>query len=151
MKPTLSTAWLDILSRNNYRLTAPRLAVVQVIASSFRIMNPTEVYLQARKICEGLGLVTVYRTIEKLEDLGLIQRVHLPDGCHSFIAAADGHHHLIICSRCNSARYFSGDDLTPIIGDLKENHGFLIQDHWLQLSGLCRECQEKDNTQELSI
>lgn len=148
MEPLLSTAWQNILSRNNYRLTVPRMAVVRVIASSNRIMNPMEVYLEARKFCGGLGLVTVYRTIEKLEDLGLIQRVHLPDGCHSFIASADGHQHLIICSRCNTARYFSGDDLSPVIGDLQKKHGFIIQDHWLQLSGLCEECQKKENLLE---
>ncbi|MHC1784673.1 MAG: Fur family transcriptional regulator [Anaerolineaceae bacterium] len=144
MKSEINVSWQNILSQNNYRLTAPRLAVVEVIASSGRILNPMEVYLEARLLCQGLGLVTVYRTIEKLEELGLVQRVHLPGGCHSFIAAAEGHQHLIICSRCNRAEYFSGDDLTPIIGDLKEKRGFLIQDHWLQLSGLCQICQQKE-------
>jgi Fur family transcriptional regulator, ferric uptake regulator len=145
MKSEISAMWQNILTQNNYRLTAPRLAVVDVIASSDRILNPMEVYLEARVLCQGLGLVTVYRTIEKLEDLGLVQRVHLSGGCHSYIAAAEGHQHLLICSRCNRAEYFSGDDLAPLIGDLGEKRGFQIQEHWLQLSGLCTECQQKEN------
>ncbi len=144
MQSETSANWKNILSQNNYRLTSPRLAVVEVIASSTRIMNPMEVYLEARRLCRGLGLVTVYRTIEKLEELGLIQKVHLNEGCHSYIATAEGHQHLLICSRCNRAEYFSGDDLAPLMGDLGEKRGFQIQDHWLQLSGLCNTCQQKE-------
>ena len=145
MNSELGLIWQKILIQNNYRVTTPRQAVVNVIASANRIQNAMEVYLEARTFCAGLGLVTVYRTIEKLEELGLVQRVHLSNGCHSYIASAEGHQHLLICSKCNRAEYFSGDDLNPLIGDLGEKRGYLINDHWLQLSGICVECQKQGN------
>ncbi len=55
-----------------------------------------------------MGLVTVYRTVEKLEELGLVQRVHQPSGCQSFIAAAVGHQHLLICQSCGKVVFFDG-------------------------------------------
>lgn len=145
MEKSLASSWQQILSHNHYRLTAPRMAVLDVIASSTLTMNPMEVYLEARRICPGLGLVTVYRTIEKLEELGLVQRVHLPDGCHSFIAASVGRQHLIICARCNRTEFFSGDDLIPNLDQIQETRGFIIQDYRVQLSGLCESCQHQEN------
>ncbi len=144
MEKPLASSWQQILSHNHYRLTAPRMAVLDVIASTTLTMNPMEVYLEARRICPGLGLVTVYRTIEKLEELGLVQRVHLPDGCHSFIAASAGRQHLIICARCNKAEFFSGEDLIPNLDLLQETCGFIIHDYRVQLTGLCESCQQED-------
>ncbi|MGB2911160.1 MAG: transcriptional repressor, partial [Anaerolineales bacterium] len=72
--------WLNCLQANGYRLTAPRRVVVETLASSQRILSPLDVYESAWVRYPGLGLVTVYRTIEKLEELGLLQRVHQPSG-----------------------------------------------------------------------
>jgi len=140
---TTTTLWLDKLEASGYRLTAPRRAVVKVMAQSHFIRDPTQVFLESRQSCSSLGLVTVYRTLEKLEELGLIQRVHRQDGCHSYIAAGSGHQHLLICNLCNKAEYFSGDDLAPLIETLGKKLGYDIQEHWLQLSGICSQCQQK--------
>jgi Fur family ferric uptake transcriptional regulator len=86
--------------------------------------------------------VTVYRTLEKLQDLGLVQRIHQPNGCHRYLRAADGHEHVLLCSRCGRAIYFSGDDVTALSDDLAQRTGFCIQEHWLQLLGLCADCQD---------
>ena len=135
--------WLDCLQENGYRLTAPRQAVVDVIASSPRLLSPLEVYELAREHYPKLGLVTVYRTVEKLEELGLIQRVHQPSGCQAFVATASGHQHLLICQRCGRVEYFSGDreKMDDLIAEVGQDSGFQIEDHWLQLFGICSECR----------
>ncbi len=138
------TNWLERLQTSGYRVTGSRRAVVEVVAGSAYLRNPMEIYRIAVQRYPGLGLVTVYRTLEKLEELGLVERVHLADGCHSYIASAQGHQHLLICTRCNRAEHFSGDDLTPLMTELGSDRGFTIQDHWLQLFGLCRACQESE-------
>lgn len=137
--------WLERLQSSGYRLTAPRQLVVEIMAGSRHTLNPTEVYLQAHQSSENIGLVTVYRTLEKLEELGLITRVHHNDGCHSYIYAAEGHQHLLICRRCNHAEYFAGDNLHNLIEALGEERGFLISEHWLQLIGLCPACRQDDH------
>ena len=82
--------WLECLRANGYRLTEPRRAVVETIALSQHVLSPFDVFEQARRNYPKLGLVTVYRTIEKLGELDLIQRVHQPSGCQAFIAAYSG-------------------------------------------------------------
>ena len=145
-EPALITQqWLDSLQVSGYRLTGSRRAVVEVVAESEYLLNPMEIYLKALHQYPGLGLVTVYRTLEKLEELELVQRVHRADGCHSYVASAEGHQHLLICTSCNRAEYFSGDDLNPLMANLGSTRSFQIQEHWLQLFGICKNCGGKTN------
>lgn len=134
-------SWLTQLQSNGYRLTNARKAVVETVAETTSALNPLEVYEQAKSVCPGLGLVTVYRTLEKLEELALIQRVHQPGGCNAYLPHADGHQHLIICQQCGKARYFEGDDMDSFFKRVAGEHGFTVKDHWLQLFGVCEECR----------
>jgi Fur family ferric uptake transcriptional regulator len=133
--------WLTQLHENGYRLTEARRAVVETVAVSTRAITPLEVYDAARKHYPALGLVSVYRTLEKLEDLQLVQRVHQPQGCQAFIAASEGHQHLLLCQRCGRVTFFEGDDLDRLIGKISNKTGYKIRDHWLQLFGLCKNCK----------
>lgn len=137
---TISDTWLQKLHTNGYRLTDSRRTVVEIIAGSNRALSPIELYDMARSQHSTLGLVTVYRTLEKLEELKLIQRVHQPHGCQAFIAAFTGHQHMILCSVCGKAGFFSGDNLDSFFHTIGEQTGFLVQDHWLQLFGTCTDC-----------
>ncbi|MCX7756209.1 MAG: transcriptional repressor [Anaerolineales bacterium] len=133
--------WLTALQENGYRLTESRRAVVEIVAASARALTPLEVFDLARAAHPDLGLVTVYRTLEKLEELHLIQRVHQPGGCQAFLTAGQGHQHLLLCQKCGRAVFFEGDDLQPLFDSIAEKTGYAIQEHWLQLFGLCRACQ----------
>jgi Fur family ferric uptake transcriptional regulator len=137
--------WIDKLQENGYRLTGARLAVVETIANSRYTLNPMEVYQRARKLHKKLGLVTVYRTIEKLEQMQLIQRVHRPSGCQAFVASPPGHKHLLICENCGRVDYFNGDPVAmeQFVARVGSRSGYQIQNHWLQLFGRCADCQEK--------
>lgn len=134
--------WLERLLVSGYRLTGSRRDVVEVMAGSERALSPLEVFDLARARHPGLGLVTVYRTLEKLEELGLIQRVHQPQGCQAFIAAFNGHQHLVLCSQCGKVQFFAGDNLDNLIQNITHETGFEIHDHWLQLFGLCEGCRK---------
>lgn len=138
-----STNWLEKLQQSGYRLTLSRRTVVEVIAESSRALSPLQVYDVARLRHRGLGLVTVYRTLEKLEEMGLIQRVHQPQGCQAFIAGFSGHQHMVLCSRCGKVQFFDGDNLDGLINTIHTETGYRIHDHWLQLFGLCAECQSE--------
>jgi Fe2+ or Zn2+ uptake regulation protein len=83
----------------------------------------------------------VYRTLEKLEELGLVQRVHRPDGCHAYVSALQGHQHLLLCESCGRVEIFRGDDLNEFSRRLERESGFAIHEHWLQFFGLCSLCQ----------
>jgi Fe2+ or Zn2+ uptake regulation protein len=133
--------WLAQLHTNGYRLTEARRAVVETVARSSRALTPLQVYDRARKAYHALGLVSVYRTLEKLEEMHLVQRVHQPQGCQAFIAAGHGHQHMLLCQRCGRVTFFEGDDLDKLIGSLAVRTGYRIREHWLQLFGLCARCK----------
>ena len=133
--------WLTALSDNGYRLTGARRAVVEIVAESPRALTPLEVFDSARAAHPELGLVSVYRTLEKLEELHLIQRVHQPEGCQAFISASQGHQHLLLCQRCGTVTFFEGDDLENLFSAISGKTGYQIKEHWLQLFGLCEKCR----------
>ncbi len=139
-----SEFWLQALRQGGYRLTAARRAVVRVLAESEHTLTPAEIYQAGRRFYPALGLVSVYRTLEKLEELGLVQRVHRAEGCNTYFPSAEGHQHVLLCRRCQQAVFFSGDDLEPLVGRLQAETGFRIERHWLQLFGLCSACREKE-------
>jgi Fur family ferric uptake transcriptional regulator len=87
-------------------------------------------------------LVTVYRTLDLLAQLGLVERIHLPDDCHMILRAARGHEHAVLCTGCGRAEYFPGEDISDWIDRISRESGFTIQSHWLQLQGLCEDCQK---------
>jgi Fur family transcriptional regulator, ferric uptake regulator len=133
--------WLTQLQENGYRVTEARRTVVETVQESSRALTPMEVFDIARKKYRALGLVSVYRTLEKLEELNLVQRVHQPQGCQAFIAESSGHEHLLLCQNCGQVTFFQGDDLDTLINTISNKTGYLIRDHWLQLFGLCQACQ----------
>ena len=135
--------WLHRLRENGYRLTEARQAVINVIIESSYALTPFQVYEAARSQYPALGLVSVYRTLEKLETLNLIQRVHQEGGCNAYLPKAEGHQHLIICQKCGLANYFEGDNLEELFAKVGADHGFEVTDHWLQLFGNCSECEQK--------
>lgn len=138
---TPSETWLEQLHDNGYRITAARRAVVDTVFGSTHALTPSEVFDTARKKYRALGLVTVYRTLEKLEELHLIQRVHQPLGCQAFISAGHGHQHLLLCQQCGQVEFFEGDDLDALTKLIARKTGYQIQEHWLQLFGLCANCR----------
>ncbi len=133
--------WLARLQASGYRRTERCAAIVQAILANPRALDPVEIFDLVRQRYPGLGLVTVYRTIQKLEELGLIQRLHQENGCHRVLPAMQGHQHFLVCSACSKVIYFSGDNLAELFTRVKQQTGFEIQEHWLQLFGLCPACQ----------
>jgi len=136
--------WMEKLQQKGFRITRPLQIITDILLKSDFILNPTEVYLQAKEQYPRIGLVTVYRTIEKLEHAGLINRVHMPDGCQSFFQTCSGHQHLLICQQCGKAEYFEGENLNIFFHSIGEQFGYKIIDHWLQIFGLCEKCRLKE-------
>ncbi len=147
--------WHSALQAHGYRLTPARRAVLRVLAESDRALDATQIFDLARRQAPRLGLVTVYRTLETLQALGLVQRVHCSAQCTSYVAAEPGHQHLLVCHRCGRVWYFGGDDLDDLMQTVAGESGFVVEDHWLQLVGLCADCQRalqaKEERQSTSV
>lgn len=130
----------QVLRRAGFRLTQPRLAVLHVLEESDEGLSPEDVHQQGKTLCASLGLVTVYRTLELLANLGLVRRVHSGHRCHSYACASTDRHHLV-CQGCHRVTEFPCDGLDGLIEAVRQQTGYAITEHLLELSGVCPECQ----------
>ncbi|MFP4344578.1 MAG: Fur family transcriptional regulator [Anaerolineales bacterium] len=134
--------WEEVLSAAGYRITEPRRVVVEVLDAALRPLSPQEIYERGQVLHPRLGLVTVYRTLELFEPLGLVRRVHREDGCHGYLLSKPGHRHVLMCERCGRAVEFAGaDDLKALIARVEARTGYAVAEHLLQLFGLCPGCR----------
>jgi Fur family ferric uptake transcriptional regulator len=125
-----------------YRMTQPRLAVLQVLLESTEQLSPYEIHRRGKTIYARLGLVTVYRTLELLDELGIARRVHSKGRCHGY-ALAEGDQHYLVCRRCGHVAEFPCKGMTALIESARQRTGFTVEEHLLELKGLCPDCQEK--------
>jgi Fur family ferric uptake transcriptional regulator len=124
-----------------FRLTRPRMAVINVFADAQGLHSTEEVHALAQQECPSLGLVTVYRTLALLEEMGFLTRVHLENGCNAFARTDLAHGHHLICRVCHQVVEFPGlEELMNMLAPIAYETGFLIEDHMLELFGVCPDC-----------
>lgn len=114
--------------------------MLETILAAPSTMNPVQVFDAARAHCPELGLTTVYRTLDVLSEVGALRRVHGPDHCEGFVPAGAAHGHTVVCSSCGQAGEFTDCDVHSIVAAASRQTGYVITDHFLQLSGLCQSC-----------
>jgi Fur family ferric uptake transcriptional regulator len=131
------------LRQDGSRLTRPRRAVAHVMAEAESVLTPEDVHARAASACPGIGLVTVYRTLDLLAELGYVSRVHLEANCHGYARRDLDHGHHVICRRCQTVVEFPGtEDLSPLVRRVARRTGFRVEGHLLELVGLCPSCQD---------
>ena len=130
------------LRQHGYKLTPQRRLVIQAIASNQEHLTPAAIYEKVHQERPGVGLVTVYRTLEILSKLGLICELHAGDSCRSYTISFVGHHHHLICSNCGRVVALPACELEAAEQDLSRRTGFRIDGHLLEFVGLCQACQE---------
>ena len=132
---------IQALSQAGYRITQSRRAVIRVLLEDDGFASPTEIRERAIEHYPGIGQVTVYRTLELLSRMGFVRRIHTEDGCHGLTSAGLGHRHHLICRQCGTAVEFEGCDLSSFLAQVSGETGYLIEEHMLELVGLCPECR----------
>jgi Fur family ferric uptake transcriptional regulator len=132
---------IEQLSLAGYRITGPRRAVIQAMLDDEGYSSPHQIHERARRHCPTVGLVTVYRTLDLLAEMGFVRRIHTEDGCHGYAAASNGHHHHLICRRCGATVEFAGCDLSAFLARVGQETGYEIEGHLLELVGICAACR----------
>ncbi|MFL7808920.1 MAG: Fur family transcriptional regulator [Anaerolineae bacterium] len=131
------------LHEAGYRLTQPRRAVLQVLEESAEQLSPYEIHRRGKGTYPQLGLVTVYRTLELLDGLGLVRRVHSEGSCHNYARAGEDKHYLV-CRGCHRVVQFPCGGLDELIEEVERRSAYEIDGHLLELTGLCPECQDRE-------
>jgi len=132
------------LRGRGHKLTPQRRAVIKAIAGTREHMTPAELHEKVRRENPGIGLVTVYRTMEILADIGLICELHSGGNCRSYLLRRPAeHHHHLICSGCGRVVDFTGCDLSDIERRLSRDTGYRMESHLLEFLGRCPQCMER--------
>lgn len=126
-----------------YRLTGPRRAVATLIADHGGHFSAAELELAARERRLGVSRATLFRALDLLTELGIVERLDLPSGEHTYVPCAPAHHHHIICSRCGRTTAADDSGIAEAVAAIARQTGYQIERHRLELFGLCRHCQVK--------
>lgn len=126
-----------------YRVTAPRRAVAALITEHGGHFTASDLETAARRRRLGLSRATLFRALDLLTELRIVERVDLPNGEHAYVACARAHHHHVICSRCGRTSEVEDCGVSEAVDEIARRSGYRIDMHRLELFGLCRHCQAK--------
>lgn len=135
-----------------YRMTVPRQAIINVLSSSGEHLSAEDIYIKVHKEFPAVGLTTVYRTLELLNQMGLVVKFDFGDGRARYELTGAGeteHHHHLVCSNCNRIIEYTEfmdaemEFLKRAEKGLSEKYNFDIKSHMIQFYGLCDKCREK--------
>jgi len=137
---------LSMLKQHRYKLTPQRKAVLKVFSSSQEHLTPADIYEKVQPGCPGIGLVTVYRFLQILAELGFICEVHSGDNSRRYLIRRQAaHHHHLICSGCGAVVDFTDCDLSELGKRLSYETGFAMEGHLLEFYGRCQRCQTENS------
>lgn len=146
----------ELLRESGLKVTSQRLMVMNILASyPDSHLTAEEIYDLAKESSPEIGLATIYRTLQVLLDLHLINKVDFDDGFARYElngeSGASGHrHHHAICTKCGKVYSLETDLLDALEQEVFEKLGFMVTDHEVKLYGLCHECRsEKTNGKKL--
>ena len=138
--PNSIVSALDIAG---YRVTAPRRAVADLISKYDGHFTAVELEDAARRRRLGISRATLFRALDLLTELAVVERVDLPNGDHAYVPCARAHHHHVICSRCGRTSEVEDCGVSDAVAEIARRSGYRIDTHRLELYGLCRHCQAK--------
>jgi Fe2+ or Zn2+ uptake regulation protein len=131
---------LDLLRARGGRVTAPRRVIIEAIVEA------DDHHLTADALAEvvhrahpEINRSTVYRTLDTLTELEVVDHVHLGHGPAVYHLAEDAHHHLV-CDRCGAIIELPADAFDDLRTRFQREHGFVIDAHHFAFGGLCENC-----------
>lgn len=136
----MSQAWDDRLRESGYRVTPQRQLVLEAV-SRLEHATPEEIFADVRQTARGVNVSTVYRTLELLEQLGLVTHTHLTHGAPSYHLAAEAEHVHLVCRQCERVTQVEQADVSPLVAALEQAHGFKTDVGHLTVFGLCAKCR----------
>lgn len=145
MSQTLLNQIKEKLSTAGYKLTPQREVTVQImIDQENEHLSAEEIYMLVKNNNVGIGLATVYRTLEILTELKILNKITFQDGLARYdLNKNETKHqpHHLLCLKCGSIEEVKNDHLHEVEDDIEHQYQFKVTDHRLTFHGICRECQ----------
>ncbi|HUP55567.1 MAG TPA: Fur family transcriptional regulator [Methylomirabilota bacterium] len=129
------------LGRAGYRTTTARRSVADLIAGREGHFTAADLVEEARSKGLGIGRATIFRTLDVLTGLRVVERLDLPTGEHAYVACEPAHHHHVVCSSCGRSTDADDAGLRAVVRDVERQTGYRIDGHRLELFGHCPDCR----------
>ncbi|GAA0450301.1 transcriptional repressor [Streptomyces stramineus] len=138
----MDSDWQSNLRKRGYRLTPQRQLVLEAV-DRLEHATPDSILTEVRRTAGGVNISTVYRTLELLEELGLVSHAHLGHGAPTY-HLADRHHHIhLVCRDCTDVIEADLSVAEPFTDQLRRTFGFETDMKHFAIFGQCGKCSAK--------
>ena len=138
----MSNEWDDVLRDQGYRITPQRQLVLEAV-NTLGHATPEELLAEVQKTAAAVNLSTIYRTLEVLEQVGLVTHAHIGHGAPTYHSVdTDAHIHLV-CDTCQSVTSISADAVELFVQMLREKVGFETDVSHVSVHGQCATCMDR--------
>jgi len=137
----VSSSLAEQLRSRGLRLTAQRQLVLEAVYSLGHA-TPDQVHGEVARTAAGVNITTVYRTLELLEELGLVTHAHLSHGSPTYHGVSENQHVHLVCRDCGDVAEAPSELLSDVASTLKQDQGFTVDIGHVALFGLCSTCGE---------
>ena len=145
----LSPKWKDRFKENGFRWTLTRKTILDLLSRTTKHMSAQEIYETLLKSYPGIGLSTVYRTLDLLCRMGLVNKINIGEdkSRYEYRSGEEKVHHHLICTNCGKIVDYSDflDEELDLIGKIEKNlskkYNFMVKNHNIDFYGLCKNCR----------
>src|ERR1700735_5045504 len=118
----MSQSWDAALRASGYRVTPQRQLVLEAV-TKLDHASPEDIFAEVHQRARGVNVSTIYRTLELLEQLGLVTHTHLGHGAPRYHLAADAQHVHLVCSECGRVTQIRPEAVNALVTALADHHG----------------------------
>ena len=138
----MTDGWEQRLREHGFRITPQRQLVLEAV-EELRHGTPEEILIEVQRTATGVNLSTVYRTLEVLEDVGLVTHAHIGHGAPTYHAVDDHVHIHLVCDRCSKVSSISADAAADFVDRLRTEHQFVTDISHMSIHGWCTACIDR--------
>jgi Fur family ferric uptake transcriptional regulator len=125
------------------RSTRQRAAIAALLESLDEFRSAQEIHDELRRRGEGIGLTTVYRTLQSMSAAGAVDTLRTDTGESVYRRCSTHHHHHLVCRNCGFTVEIQGGQVEAWATDVAVSHGFSEASHTIEIFGICGDCATK--------
>lgn len=126
-----------------YKLTEQRKIIIEFFQEKPGHYTACEIFEQVKSRCKTINFSTIYRNLELLSSLKIVNKLYINDGVSHYELSGMGHHHHIICKNCGDMKEIDVCPYESISNDKLDELGFMPTEHKFEIYGYCKNCSTK--------